>query len=44
LIEHIVQGRLRGEIEREFDLAGAAQAVERSRTGQVRGKLLLRLP
>lgn len=44
LVDHIVQGRLRGEVEREFDLAGAAQAVERSRTGQVRGKLVLRLP
>ena len=44
LIDHIVQGRLRGEIEREFDLADAAQAIERSRTGQVRGKLVLRLP
>jgi len=44
LVDHIVQGRLRCEIEREFDLAAAAQAVERSRTGQVRGKLVLRLP
>ena len=44
LVDHIAQGRLRGEIEHEFDLAGAAQAVERSRTGQVRGKLVLRLP
>jgi NADPH:quinone reductase-like Zn-dependent oxidoreductase len=44
LIDHVAQARLRGEIEREFDLAGAAQAVERSRTGQVRGKLVLRLP
>jgi hypothetical protein len=35
---------LHSEIEREFDLASAAQAVERSRTGRVRGKLVLRLP
>jgi len=44
LVDHIVQRRLRCEIEREFDLAAAAQAVERSRTGQVQGKLVLRLP
>jgi NADPH:quinone reductase-like Zn-dependent oxidoreductase len=44
LIEYILQGRLHSEIEREFDLASAAQAVERSRTGRVRGKLVLRLP
>jgi NADPH:quinone reductase-like Zn-dependent oxidoreductase len=44
LIDHIVQGRLRVEIEREYSLAEAPQAVERSRSGQVRGKLVLRLP
>jgi NADPH:quinone reductase-like Zn-dependent oxidoreductase len=44
LVDHIVQGRLHCEVEREFELAAAAQAVERSRSGQVRGKLVLRLP
>lgn len=44
LIDLIAQRRLRAEIEREYPLAGVAQAIERSRSGQVRGKLVLRLP
>jgi NADPH:quinone reductase-like Zn-dependent oxidoreductase len=44
LIDLIAQRRLRAEIEREYPLAGVAQAIERSRSGQVRGKLVLRVP
>jgi NADPH:quinone reductase-like Zn-dependent oxidoreductase len=44
LLDLIVQRRLRAEIEQEYPLAEAPQAVERSRSGQVRGKLVLRVP
>jgi NADPH:quinone reductase-like Zn-dependent oxidoreductase len=44
LIEHIEQRKLRAEIEREYSLAEAPQAIEHSRSGQVRGKVVLRVP
>jgi NADPH:quinone reductase-like Zn-dependent oxidoreductase len=40
---YVRSGRLRCEIEAEFPLAQAAAAIERSRSGRVRGKLVIRV-
>ena len=41
---YVAQGRLRCAIEREFPLRQARDAIERSRSGRVQGKLVLRVP
>jgi NADPH:quinone reductase-like Zn-dependent oxidoreductase len=43
LLGYVVQGRLRCAIEREFPLQLARDAIERSRSGRVQGKIVLRI-
>lgn len=44
LLGYVAQGQLRCSIEQEFPLSEARSAIERSRTGRVQGKILLRVP
>lgn len=43
LHQHAIDGRLHCAIEAEYPLQDAAAAIERSRTGRVQGKLLIRV-
>jgi NADPH:quinone reductase-like Zn-dependent oxidoreductase len=43
LLGHVRAGRLRGHVEAEYSLEQAAEAVERSRSGRVQGKLVIRV-
>ena len=44
LLGYVAQGQLRCSIEQEFPLSEARRAIERSRSGRVQGKILLRVP
>lgn len=44
LLGYLAQGQLRCSIEQEFPLGKARGAIERSRSGRVQGKILLRVP
>lgn len=43
LLGYVAQGQLRCSIEQEFPLSEARRAIERSRSGRVQGKILLRV-
>jgi NADPH:quinone reductase-like Zn-dependent oxidoreductase len=43
VLGYVAQGRLRCAIEREFSLQLARDAIERSRSGRVQGKIVLRI-
>jgi len=43
VLGYVAQGRLRCAIEREFPLQLARDAIERSRSGRVQGKIVLRI-
>jgi len=43
LLQYATQGRLRCFIEKEYPLAGALAAIERSRSGRVLGKVVLKV-
>jgi NADPH:quinone reductase-like Zn-dependent oxidoreductase len=43
LLGYVAQGQLRCSIEQEFPLSEARSAIERSRSGRVQGKILLRV-
>ena len=43
LLRYATQGRLRCSIEKEYPLADALAAIERSRSGRVLGKVVLKV-
>lgn len=44
MLGYVVRGQLRCAIEREYPLQLARDAIERSRSGRVQGKIVLRIP